>query len=223
MVFCTGRERLLPRCTKLFGGTGNPVNIWGFLCKHRKNSRFYRSDFAVKVKKRSTRWAKIELSVLARPSACNIYLAAKLCYVMKVLQCIRKKVQVFHRIFALLIGNSGSEPMKRNSLFRSVFPGGLGLIHLYILRKHPRSCLYGTSRTLFHAKGSNKAGHIYSNFIVYSRDDASTHIFGYFKEEVHAFLFPNVRLSIDYFSVVTLKKLMSYMQDMHSPCRIIVR
>lgn len=95
-VFFTGRGTLLPQCTKVSDGEGRPVNIWGFPSNVTKNSVLYRSDFAVRVKKRSTRWAKSEFSVFAPPSVCNIFLVAKLRYVMHTLHCARKTILVFH-------------------------------------------------------------------------------------------------------------------------------
>lgn len=115
-VLFTGRGTLIPQCTKVFGEAGNPVNIRGFPCNTHKNCHLLWSDFAVKVRESATKWAKTELSVLARASVCKIFVVAQLCYVMQILHCARKNIQVFYRIFALLIWNSGFEPMRRDNL-----------------------------------------------------------------------------------------------------------
>lgn len=45
---------------------------------------------------------------------------------------VRGNIKKFHRVFAKFIWRSGSEPMRRDNIFRSVQSGALGLIHLFI-------------------------------------------------------------------------------------------
>lgn len=66
---------------------------------------------AVGLQGKVSKWYNRDLSVFSRAMVCNIFLVEKLFYVLQVLHCPKIQIEKCHRIFALIIWNSGSEPM----------------------------------------------------------------------------------------------------------------
>lgn len=146
--FCeiSGAEVNLEKCSGFWHGTWATTPTlfagihWSVLpCKYLgvplnqyKNSKPYWCNTAVALKEKTSNWCNRELSIFARATVCNVFLVAKLFYVLQVLHCARSHIQKFHRIFAVFIWKSQVEPIRRDNLFRRVHVGGLGLTHLFV-------------------------------------------------------------------------------------------
>lgn len=72
-----------------------------------------------------------DLFIFARARVCNILLVAILFHVMQFMCSAHGSNHKLHCVLARLVWRSGSEPMRRDNLFRSVISGGLGLTHLF--------------------------------------------------------------------------------------------
>lgn len=53
-------------------------------------------------------WKHSDLSIFARASVCNVFLAVKIFYVLQVTHCAQRSVQRLHRVFALFIWLKGT-------------------------------------------------------------------------------------------------------------------
>ncbi|CAN7978640.1 unnamed protein product [Ixodes persulcatus] len=195
-----------------------PCEYLGVPLQHHKNSKRYWTDCAVRLRNSTTKWARSELSVFARATVCNMFLVSKLCYVLQVLQCARVNIQAFHRIFSLFIWSSGSEPMRRDNLFRSVKLGGVGLTHLFISQIASRFLFLRDQedpflRTVLQCKLAS----FVPTFVVSSCCSESPRLVGFLKEVAESFSFFNARFSIDYLSSVSRKRLVRDLRDMLFP------
>lgn len=142
-------------------------------------------------------------------SICNIFLAAKLSYAMQVLPCARSDIQVFHRIFARFIWDSGPEPMKRDYLFRRPLKsGGLRLKHLFLSQIVSRfSFLRDQGHPFFLIVIQAKLAASLPNFVISSHGQQSPRLVGWFALVADSFLFLGVSFSIRYLSTVSRKRL----------------
>lgn len=158
--------------------------------------------FAVNLKISSAKWTRHGLSTFSRTSVCNVFLVSKLCYVVQILHCARSDIQKFYRRLALLIWNSGSEPMWRYYLFRCVESGRLGLAHFFssqiesrflLLRVHTNP--FFTHNSLTKIRRSQAAG-VFSKFVVFMYENYSLRLKGFIKEIADAlsFLYDHVSL-----------------------------
>nr|XP_050033544.1 uncharacterized protein LOC126530267 [Dermacentor andersoni] len=78
------------------------------------------------------KWGGRDLSIFARATLCNLFLVAKVWYVLQALCMSRTSVQRLHRVFAVFIWGSSWERTSRTNLFLSAGKGGLGLAHLFL-------------------------------------------------------------------------------------------
>lgn len=76
-------------------------------------------------------------------------LVAKLIFVMQIIHCARVNIQSFHRIFALFISRSCSEPMSCDNLFHSVEAEGFGLTDLLLWQIVSRFLFLKDQKTVF--------------------------------------------------------------------------
>lgn len=109
-----------------------PCHYLGIPLKNHINSNLYWCDLAAELHEEAFKWSNSDTLIFDKASICNKFLFAKICYVMQIIQCTRANVQKSHHVFALFIWRSGSEPMCRDHLFRSIRSGGLGLMPLYL-------------------------------------------------------------------------------------------
>ncbi|CAN7998230.1 unnamed protein product [Ixodes hexagonus] len=169
----------------------------------------YWSGVATDLDRRASRWKYRDLFIFTRATVCNMFLIAKLWYVLQVLHCTRKNVQKFHRVFAMFIWKSTWEPMRRKNLFRRVRNGGLGLSHLFVRQLvsrfvFVRNQVHPFIRSLIQTELSpHLPSFVVSSCIVSSPNN----LFGFLKEVVEAVRFLSVRFSLDYLFTVSKKSL----------------
>ncbi|CAN7937877.1 unnamed protein product [Ixodes hexagonus] len=153
-----------------------------------------------------------QLSVFGRATACNIFLVAKLWYVIQVIHCARGHLQRFHRILACFIWSSTWEPMRRYNLFRSIETGGLGLAHLFVRQTVARFMFFRTSshpfiRTLLQTHLPSLLPDLVVSSVHFSSSSCSAPLRGFFKEVVSAVQFLKVRFSLEYLFDVSEREL----------------
>lgn len=182
--------------------------------QHHRNTKSYWSNFAVRLRNSTTRWAKGELSVFVRTSVCNTFLVAKLRDVLQVLPSARTNIQIFHRIFSLFIWNWIFESMKRDNLFESVKAGVLGPTHLFLSEIVFRFILFRDQENPFiRTVIQTQLADFMPGFIASSYENVSTRLFVYLKvPDSVAFL--DVRSSKDYLSGVNRRCLLKYLRAM---------
>lgn len=83
------------------------------------------------MKEQTNKWGGHNFSMFARAKVCNIFLVAKVFYVLQVLCMSRSSIQKIHRVFAEFIWGSVWERTSRSNLFHTLRNGGLGLTHLF--------------------------------------------------------------------------------------------
>lgn len=174
---------------------------------YRENKPYW-SGVATDLDRRASRWKQRELSIFARATVCNIFLIAKLWYVLQVIHCARVNIQKFHRVFAKFIWRSEFERMRRDNLFHRVRDGGLGLSHLFVKQLVSRFFFLRDQehpfiRTFFQTKVSPHLPF----FLVSSHGGEQKRLIGYQKEVVDAVLFLSARFSFEYLSGVSKKTL----------------
>lgn len=196
------------------GWSREPSSYLGVPLQHHVNSNGHWGSVATNIEKMSSKWGNRDISIFARASTCNVFLCAKLCYIMQIIHCSRVNIQRLHRLFALFIWRSGSEPMRRGNLFRSVASGGLGLTHLFVSQVVSRFLFLRDQQHPFlrSVLQTKLAGHV-PNFIVSTHEDEPGRPFGFLKEVVESFRFLSVRFSIEYLSSVTRKKLLEDLRE----------
>lgn len=146
----------------------------------------------------------------ARAGICNTFLFAKICYGMQVINCTRAHVLNLHRVFALLIWRSSTEPMRRGNLFRSVESGGLGLKHL-LPQLPSRFCfLRDQEHPFLRTVLQTRLFCALPCFFVSSCQEEPGRVFGYLREVADAFHALSVCLSLVYLTVVSRKKKKNY-------------
>lgn len=184
-----------------------PVKYLGTPLENYRDSDPYWRCQINDLKERTQKWKGAWLSVFAKATVCNVFLVAKIWYVMQTLHCSRVNVQKLHRVFAVFVWSSTWERCSRTNLFRRVRDGGLGLVHLYVRQLVNRFIfLRDTSdpflRTVIHVRLARAL----PAFVVSSRS-MSGGIHGYLKEVVMSFQFLIARFSLEYLSTVSRKKL----------------
>lgn len=77
------------------------------------SSNEYWEEETEKVREKVAKWGGRALSVFARATVCNLFLLAKLRYVLQAIHCTRTQVHKIHRVFAVFIWGSTCERMTR--------------------------------------------------------------------------------------------------------------
>lgn len=97
----------------------------------RSSDQFWRDETeALRAKAQKRRGNTV--SIFARVTICNTFLAAKLWHILQAAHCSRINIQRMHRVLAVLIWCSTWETMSRSTIFRRVKDGGLRLSHLFV-------------------------------------------------------------------------------------------
>ncbi|XP_064471477.1 uncharacterized protein LOC135385841 [Ornithodoros turicata] len=165
------------------------------------------------IRKHAFIWRKKDLSIFQRATVCNVFLAAKLVYLLQVLQCPRKVVHACHRIFATTIWCSTFERMRRDYLFRKLRDGGLGLQHLFVkqlvmrlwfIREELHPVFEGVKRILTY----NYIPELHVTFT-----EGTVRLTGFFKEVVECMLFLKARFTLEYLLSVNKKTLAAHLID----------
>lgn len=146
-------------------------------------------------------WAGRHASIFVRATICNMFLFAKLWYVMQALFCTRANIQRFHRMFAVFVWQSSFERTKRSNLFRTLKDGGLGLPNLFVKQLVSRFLFLRDQcdpfiRTFIQVRLSSAL----PNFIVSTKGVQRYAVSGYLREVVSSYRFLNARFTLDYWA-----------------------
>lgn len=167
------------------------------------------------LEKKTTKWGGRELSVFVRVTVCNLFLLAKIWYVMQVLHCSRLHIQKMHRIFAVFVWNSGWERTSRSCLFRTVRSGGVNLCHIFLRQIVNRFLfLRDTTDEFLRTFFQVVLPYELPEFVVSSVDDGCYTVTGYLKEVVSSVGFLGTRFSFEYLSTVSRKCLLRHLREM---------
>ncbi|XP_075546710.1 uncharacterized protein LOC142579922 [Dermacentor variabilis] len=194
-----------------------PPLYLGVPLEHYRDSTQLWTGQIESMKEKIKGWQGRGLSVFARASACNIFLIAKVWYILQVMFMSRVNVQKMHRVFATFIWNSTWERSSRTNLFRTVRNGGLGLSHLFIRQIVSRFIFLRDERnvllrTVIQAKMATEL----PEFVV-STSSAITRATGYYREVVASFRILCARFSLEYLCSVRRKKLYADLVDSMLP------
>nr|XP_050029008.1 uncharacterized protein LOC126524985 [Dermacentor andersoni] len=198
--------------------TVSPTKYLGVPLNHYKDTSDYWRNEAEQIKEKSTKFGGRDLSIFARSTVCNLFLVAKIWYVLQVLCATRASIQRLHRVLAVYIWGSTWERTSRTNLFRSVKSGGMGLAHLFLKQV--------VSRFLFMREQSNaflrtvfqmRLCDVMPAFIVSSDRVDGPKVRGFLREVVWSYEFLAARFSLQYLSNVTRKKLYKDVVDVCMP------
>lgn len=172
------------------------------------------------MKKHALTWKQRDLSIFQRASLCNIFLAAKLLYLLQVLPCSRRIIHACHRVFATTIWCSTFERMRRENLFKAVKGGGLGLHHIFVQQLTMRlwfyrKCQHPLLESIKRAVAFNYLPQLYAGF-----RERSLQLTGFYKEVVDSIKFLMVRFSPEYLFSVSRRTLNADLVDTLFPVPI---
>lgn len=191
-----------------FSWSSTPCAYLGVPLQYYRVSTPYWNEVTQDLKAKTDSWANRDLSIFARATVCNVFLAAKLWYLLQVLACGRTNIQKFHRVFATFVWKSCWERMRRDNLFRRVKFGGLGLTHLFVRQLVSRFMfLRDQNHPFLRATVQMKLANSLTSVLVTSDCTEPRSLFGFLKEVKDATLFLQTRFSMDYLGTVTKKKL----------------
>lgn len=195
-----------------------PVRYLGVpLDQYEQNDEYWEGETA-RLREKTTKWGGRALSVFARATVCNLFLLAKLWYVLQVLHCSRAHVQRIHRVFAVFIWSSVWERCSRTNLFRRVREGGVGLCHIYVRQLVNRFLFLRDSQEPFLRTFMQRSlASSLPMFIVSSATERCGTIKGYMKEVVDSFKFLSARFSLEYLTTVSRRALTKDLKEMLFP------
>lgn len=195
-----------------------PVKYLGVPLEHYKDSKQFWEQETQTAKEKALAWQGRNLSMFARSTVCNIFLVAKIWYILQALFMSRVNVQKLHRVFAVFIWNSTWERCSRSNLFRSVRSGGLGLSHLFVRQIVSRFMfLRNHSDPFLRTMTQVRLGNLLPDFLVSCSNVKSPPVKGFLQEVVLSFRMLSVRFSLEYLSSVKRKKLYHDMIDSLMP------
>lgn len=186
--------------------------------EHYRDSRDYWTNETEKLRDKTRNWQGRNFSMFARATICNLFLLAKVWYVLQVLCMSRANVQKIHRVFAVFIWSSSWERTSRSNIFRPVKKGGLGLCHLFLRQVVARFCFVRDQkdaflRTVIQVRLKN----VLPDFVVSSSDIVCRGVKGYLREVALSVQFLKVRFSFDYLCSVSRKRLYKDLVDVCLP------
>ncbi|XP_072140477.1 uncharacterized protein [Dermacentor andersoni] len=156
--------------------------------------------------------------MFARATVCNLFLIAKVWYVLQFLSMTRVNVQKIHRVFAVFIWGSTWERVSRTNLFRPVRDGGLGLSHLFLRQIVSRFVfLRDQSDSFLRSMIQIRLKSVLPEFIVSSAQPVHYRLKGYLREVVDSLRILKARFSLQYLSTVTRKKLYKDLVEVMMP------
>lgn len=167
---------------------------------------------------KTLKWGGRDLSMFARSTVCNMFLVAKVMYVLQVLCMTRTVIQKLHRVFAVFLWRSSWERTSRTNIFRSVKAGGLGLVHLFLRQVVSRFMFFRDQRDPFlRSVMQTRLPNVLPEFVVSTSDAKCVCVRGFLREVVSAINLVKVRFSMEYLSVVTRKQLYKDLVDVCMP------
>ncbi|XP_077507284.1 uncharacterized protein LOC144116392 [Amblyomma americanum] len=158
------------------------------------------------------------LSVFARATVCNLFIVAKIWYVLQVMCMKRVNVQKLHRVLAVFVWGSTWERTSRTNLFPSVREGGAGLSHLFLRQVVSRFMfLWDESDPFLRSVIQVRLRELLPNFVVSTSDVRSTCVRGFLFEVVAAFQTLKARFSLEFLCTVSKKQLYKDICDLLMP------
>lgn len=195
-----------------------PTKYLGVPLEHYRNNTEYWVNEAEKLKEKTRNWQGRNFSMFARATICNLFLIAKVWYVLQVLCMSRVNVQKIHRVFAVFIWSSTWERTSRTNLFLPVKKGGLGLCHLFLRQVVARFWFLRDQKDLFlRTVIQVRLKNVLPDFIVSSSDIVGNGVRGYLREVALSFDFLKARFSLDYLCSVSKKRLYKDLVDVSLP------
>ncbi|XP_065298569.2 uncharacterized protein [Dermacentor albipictus] len=200
--------------------TVTPVKYLGVPLEHYRDTTQYWNEETKRVREQTDKWGGRDFSVFARATVCNVFLVAKVWYVLQVLCMSRTNVQKLHRVFAVIVWRSTWERCRRTNLFRSVRSSGLSLCHLFLKQVVSRFIFLrdqnnGFLRTILQLRMSD----VIPEYVV-SNVTKKGSIRGFLREVVMSFRMLKVRFSMEYLSNVPKKRLYRDLIDIMLPVPI---
>lgn len=202
-----GTSRPVP--LEIFSGSRHLVVTLGVPLDRYQDSEAFWHEKAEELRATAEGWGGRGLSIFSRSAVCNVFLAAKIMYLLQVLSCTRKSIHKVHRIFATFIWSSTWERTSRTNLFRRVKQGELSLCHLFLNQVISRFLLIRDQRDSFlRSLFQTTLLHHMPDFFV-SSDRRERHTLSPFLRKVlFSYRFLRARFSIDYLTNVKRKRLM---------------
>ncbi|XP_042149472.1 uncharacterized protein LOC120842752, partial [Ixodes scapularis] len=198
--------------------TNLPSKYLGVPLQHYRDSKQLWSEETEKVKTKAESWRGRDFSMFARATVCNLFLTAKILYILQVLCMPRLNIQRLHRVFAVFIWNSSWERSARTNLFRSVGNGGLGLSHLFLRQIVSRFMFLRDQKDSFlRTVMQVRLQYALPEFVVSSSRQMRSSVQGHLREVVLSFRILKVRFSLEYLSSVTRKRLYKDLIDVLLP------
>ncbi|XP_049268065.1 uncharacterized protein LOC125757035 [Rhipicephalus sanguineus] len=195
-----------------------PTKYLGVPLQKYNDPSEYWNDETEKLREKANKWGGKNLSIFARSTVCNLFLAAKIWYVLQVLCMNRSNVQKIHRVFATFVWASTWERTSRTNLFRSVKAGGLGLAHLFLRQIVSRFMfLRDQSHPFLRTMLQVRLCCYLPEFVVSTCCAGRSGIHGYLHEAVSAFNILKVRFSLQYLGGVTKRQLYKDLIDIMLP------
>lgn len=189
--------------------SSEPTSYLGVPLQNYRDNTTYWCEKAQEIRERTENWGGRNLSIFARVTICNVFLVAKIWYVMQALYCSRLNIQKFHRIFAVFVWNSTFERTSRSNLFRKLKRGGLALPHLFLRQVVSRFFfLRDQSNPFLRTFMQCYLSDALPDFLVTSSVVARYSVSRFLREVVMSYRFLTARFSRDFLSSVTRKKLM---------------
>ncbi|XP_042148643.1 uncharacterized protein LOC121837174 [Ixodes scapularis] len=195
----------------LFAGIAwnrNPLTYLGVPLSQIRSNVTYWSSLTTTLKKKTDAWRGRDISIFARSSVCNVFLASKLMYVLQVLHCSRTNIQKIHRIFATFIWCSTWEPIKRDNLFLPLECGGLGLCHIFVRQLVSRFFFFkNVNHDFLRVMLQRRLSGSLNYLIVSTVESSQGTPWGFLKEVVDTLNFLKARFSLEYLFTVSRKAL----------------
>ncbi|XP_077547834.1 uncharacterized protein LOC144160098 [Haemaphysalis longicornis] len=195
-----------------------PTRYLGVPLEYYRDPSEHWKEQTEQAREKTSKWGGRDMSVFTRATVCNLFIVAKVWYVLQVLCMARGAVQRLHRVFAVFLWGSTWERTSRTNLFRSVKNGGVGLAHLFLRQVVARYIFLRDQNNLF----LRTVVQVFlrdelSDFVVSSSDVTHNRVRGYLREVVDSFKFLKARFSVEYLGSVSRKHLYKDLLDVCLP------
>ncbi|XP_077496719.1 uncharacterized protein LOC144107538 [Amblyomma americanum] len=198
--------------------TTAPAKYLGVPLEHYKSSTELWGEITQSARRKADGWKGRDLSVFARASVCNVFLIARIWYILQFVLITRANLQKLHRVFAVFIWSSNWERTSRVNLFLPVKRGGLGLSNLFLKQVVSRFLfLRDQTDPLLRTMLQVRLGNVLPEFVGSSYPATNRAVTGFLREVVAAFRTLSAHFSTQYLSAVPRKKLYKDLLDIFIP------
>lgn len=188
--------------------TDTPTSYLGVPLEYYRDTTTQWTEQTERAKAQTTKWGGKNLSIFTRATVCNLFLVAKVFYMLQVLCISRVCVQKLHRVFAMFVWGSGWERTSRLNLFHAVQKGGLGLSHLFLKQVVSRFMfLRDESDCFLRCVIQTRLGDALPEYVVTSYGIRQVVVRGFLFEVISSFRFLKVHFSLEYLNTVARKRL----------------